>query len=188
MEADLYTPEGRVISEINFEIFKINGLLLQGGDQMIKSTSLTIARWLMLLALEETPITVAQAARLVGIRRQSAQRLVDALVEMGLVEFKPNRNHRRAMLASLTAAGQEKLCQAQSVHSAAANQLAEGLDPEKLAQALSVLQDLRLRLREKAREKMGTDGRELGKTIMYHPVSEDLENKLRQRKGGCRIS
>ncbi|MDL2271471.1 MarR family transcriptional regulator [Desulfovibrio sp. OttesenSCG-928-I05] len=188
MDSRLYSPEGRLVAEINFEIFKINGLLLQGGDQMIKSTSLTIARWLMLLALEEMPITVAQASRLVGIRRQSAQRLVDALVEMDLVEFKPNRNHRRAMLACLTEAGKEKLCQAQSVHSAAANSLADGMEPEMLQQALSVLQNIHLRLREKAREKLGSGERELNKTIMYHPVSEDLENKLRQRSKSCGIS
>ena len=179
MDTNRYTSEGRLIAEINFEIFKINTLLMQGGDRMMKSTSLTIARWLMLLALEDTPITVAQAARLVGIRRQSAQHLVDALAENGLVELVPNQNHRRAMLVKITDLGRGKLRQAEVVHSDATNNLARGMDVNALVVTRETLYAVRRRIKELNMQNAEEEKSSLPSA--FCGMSEDLENRLRKR-------
>jgi DNA-binding MarR family transcriptional regulator len=189
MERGAYTPEGKLVSEVNFEIFKVNTLLLQGGDRMIKSTSLTIARWLMLLALEERPITAAQAARLMGSRRQSAQHLVDALASAGLVELIPNQNHRRAMLARLTDSGRESMRRADAVCCAAANELAEGLSAAVLSQVKDTLVELRRRIKEMHRRHFAEEKCSI-EASSFPRMSEDLENRLRSRhasRSGVRL-
>jgi DNA-binding MarR family transcriptional regulator len=51
------------------------------------------------------PRTVSGIARVMGLTRQSVQRLADALVEAGITEYADNPAHRRAKLLRPTAAG-----------------------------------------------------------------------------------
>jgi DNA-binding MarR family transcriptional regulator len=72
------------------------------GDQ-------TLARWVILDAIEDRPSTVAQIARRRGIARQAVQRVADLLVRDGLAAYEPNPRHRRAKLLRPTERGQEVL-------------------------------------------------------------------------------
>lgn len=146
MDISHYTPEGKVLADLTAEMFRIQDLLSLAGDRLTKTTSLTIARFMVLHALRKEPRTVAHTARLMGIRRQSAQRTVDLLAELGLVAFEPNTHHRRAMLVRLTEAGRKTLDQAARVHANWINELAVGLELEELRCAKRLLEELHCRL------------------------------------------
>jgi DNA-binding MarR family transcriptional regulator len=56
-------------------------------------------------AVLREPLTVSGIARVMGLTRQSVQRLADALVGDGLAEYLPNPAHRRAKLLRPTERG-----------------------------------------------------------------------------------
>ncbi len=88
------------------EIFRLNGQLLATAESISRSINVTPARWQTIATLRHGPLTVAQIARQLGLRRQSVQYNVNLLVEQGLAELLPNPSHRRASLVGLTRQGQ----------------------------------------------------------------------------------
>ena len=94
-----------VLWDLVLRVFRLNGLLLDAGDRLTEGSGLTAARWQVLGAVLREPLTVAAAARSMGLARQSVQRLADVLVEEGLCEFLPNPAHRRAKLLAPTDRG-----------------------------------------------------------------------------------
>jgi DNA-binding MarR family transcriptional regulator len=78
---------------------------LDAADRLTEGSGLTAARWQVLGAVLHEPLTVAAAARSMGLARQSVQRLADVLVEEGLCEFLPNPAHQRAKLLAPTDRG-----------------------------------------------------------------------------------
>lgn len=88
------------------EVFRLNGQLLATAESMSRSINVTPARWQTIATLRHEPLTVAQVARQLGLRRQSVQHNVNLLVEQGLAELLPNPHHRRASLVGLTRQGQ----------------------------------------------------------------------------------
>ncbi len=79
------------------------------GEDLAKLGGQTLARWVVLDAAEDAPVTVAQIARLRGIARQSVQRVADLLVRDGLAVYEDNPDHRRAKLLRPTARGRRAL-------------------------------------------------------------------------------
>ena len=67
------------------EIFRANGLLLAAGDRLSKDLGLTSARWQVMGAIGDGPLTASQVARRMGLTRQSVQRVVDLLAGEGLI-------------------------------------------------------------------------------------------------------
>ncbi|MEZ5472731.1 MAG: MarR family transcriptional regulator [Marinicella sp.] len=102
-----HSTEGALLTEIVLDIFKLNGLLILEGDQLSKEHGLTSARWKVLgaLAPSDTPLTVSDVAKLMGLTRQAIQRLVNEMETLGLLELKANPKHKRAKLLSLTQKG-----------------------------------------------------------------------------------
>lgn len=88
------------------EVFRLNGQLLATAESMSRSINVTPARWQTIATLRHEPLTVAQVARQLGLRRQSVQHNVNLLVQQGLAELLPNPHHRRASLVGLTKRGQ----------------------------------------------------------------------------------
>ena len=89
-----HSPSGAAMTELVLEIFRVNGLLLAVGDRLTRELGLTSARWQVLGALADGPLTAAQIARNMGLKRQSVQRLVDVLSEQGILIFEDNPHHR----------------------------------------------------------------------------------------------
>lgn len=85
--------------------FRLNGFFLHAADGLTAGSALTTARWQVLRAVLREPLTVAGAARSMGLTRQSVQRVADALVAEGLCEYLPNPAHRRAKLLAPTEEG-----------------------------------------------------------------------------------
>ena len=93
------------MSELVVHVFRLNGLLIALGDAMGEPSGQTSARWRVLAAIDETPLSVAQIARAWWLTRQSVQRVADVLVEDGLAAYEDNPNHRRAKLVRITPRG-----------------------------------------------------------------------------------
>lgn len=99
------TPAGDAVSELAVHVFRLNGLLTAAGDAMAGPAGQTTARWRVLAAIEDQPLTVAQVARAWRLARQSVQRVADLLVDDGLATYQENPNHRRAKLLRILPAG-----------------------------------------------------------------------------------
>ena len=132
------------ITEIMLETFRLNGALLEAGDQLVKDLGLTSARWQVLgaITLEGRPQTVAQIARRMGLSRQAVQRVVHDLVAHGLVQLADNPDHKRAPLVALTDDGKTNYDKAIERQDAWASSLAEAFSPEEVILALDVLKKL----------------------------------------------
>ena|SRR5918995_2420883 len=96
-------------AELVIEVFRLNGQLIQVGDELAKPVGLTSSRWQVLGVVEHAPASVAHVARKMGLSRQSVQRTADVLAEDGLVEYTDNPHHRRAKLVKMTPRGREAL-------------------------------------------------------------------------------
>ena len=98
-------PSRDGLNDLVLKVFRLNGRLLNAADRLTEGSGLTAARWQVLGAVLREPLTVAAAARSMGLARQSVQRLADVLVEEGLCEFLPNPAHQRAKLLAPTDRG-----------------------------------------------------------------------------------
>jgi Transcriptional regulators len=137
------SPGGRLLSELILEVFRVNRLLLDAGDELAAPAGLSSARWQVLGVVEHGPITAASVARIMGLTRQAVQRTADGLEADGLIAYRPNPHHRRAQLLTLTAKGREALDTVQERHAEWANRLAESYSPEALQAVLATLRRVR---------------------------------------------
>jgi DNA-binding MarR family transcriptional regulator len=126
---------GDAFSELVVQAFRLDGLLTAAGDALAEPAGQTTARWRVLAAVEEAPMTVAQIARAWGLARQSVQRVADGLAADGLIAYDNNPAHRRAHLLRLTAKGRARLRQIQTAQRRWANDLGEQIGAEKLHRA-----------------------------------------------------
>lgn len=137
------------MTELVLEIFRVNGLLLAVGDRLTRELGLTSARWQVLGALADGPLTAAQIARNMGLKRQSVQRLVDVLAEQGILMFEDNPHHRRAKLVRLTEAGQRKYEQISKIQARWVNSVSRDLDEKELNAAVALLRDIEVQLQQR---------------------------------------
>jgi len=144
-----HSPAGAAMTELVLEIFRVNGLLLAVGDRLTKGLGLSSARWQVLGALSNGPLTAAQIARNMGLQRQGVQRLVDLLDEEGVVAFEDNPHHRRAKLVRMTDAGQRKHAQISRIQARWVNGLSRGLSAKELRTAVALLRNIDVRLRQR---------------------------------------
>ncbi len=142
------------VSELVLTVFRLNGRLVEAGNELVMDLGLTSAWWQVLgaLALAPTPLPVAHIARNMGLTRQGVQRIVDLLEKNGLVRYAPNPHHARAKLVVLTETGHAAMNAAQSRQHPWAQAIATTLGPERLAAALDVLAQLELYLANAASE------------------------------------
>jgi DNA-binding MarR family transcriptional regulator len=140
------TAAGRTLTELILEVFRVNGRLLGAGDALTRPAGQTSARWQVLGALDEAPLTVAAVGRRMGLARQSVQRIADILEREGLVEYGPNPGHQRAKLATLTPRGRTTLNAITNRQIEWANQVVRRVPEADLAHALRTLRLLRQRI------------------------------------------
>jgi DNA-binding MarR family transcriptional regulator len=143
-----HSPLGAAMTDLILQTFRLNGLLLSEGDRLTKGLGLTSARWQVMGALADGPLTAAQIARNMGLRRQSVQRLVDLLETENIVVFEPNPHHRSAMLVRLTEEGQRKYARISQVQARWVNGLSLGFEVRKIENAVALLRDVQTRLQQ----------------------------------------
>jgi DNA-binding MarR family transcriptional regulator len=146
------TPEGAAATDLILAVFRANGLLLAGGDQLSATEDLTSARWQVLgaIALADRPLTVPQIARRMGLTRQSVHATVKRLIADGLVELEPNADHRRSRLVRLSQLGQRRYAAIDERQVGWVNRLARGIDRSELETAVRVIDELCARLEAEA--------------------------------------
>ncbi len=123
-------------------VFRLNGQFLGVAEELAKPAGLTAAWWQVLGAVLKEPLPVSGIARVMGITRQSVQRIADLLVERGLAEYVPNPAHRRAKLLRPTEEGLAAVRRITPGHAAFADRLAETLGEAGLAETVRVLERL----------------------------------------------
>ena len=109
------------------------------GEALAKPSGQTLARWLVLEAVQDAPATVAQVARTLHLARQGVQRLADLLVRDGLAVYQDNPAHRRAKLLELTPRGRATLRTIQKAQVTWADALGAQLGEDDLRQASILL-------------------------------------------------
>lgn len=141
------TPEATALTDLILDVFRLNGQLLTEGDRLTKSLGLTSARWQVLgaIGLAGHPLTVAQAARRIGVTRQAVQRIANDLQSLGFTNFENNPDHARAKLIALTNKGRETLERLETRQIEWSNNLAKGIDGSQLRDAVRLLGDLQSR-------------------------------------------
>ena len=141
-----YSPGGEAFTQLVIETFRLNGRLLEAGDELCAGLGLTSARWQVLGAIKEDRLPVAHIARNMGLTRQAVQRVADELEREGFIVFTGNPHHRRAKLTGLTEKGRAALDEVTKRQIAWANEVAAGIDPTALSAAAKLGETLRQRL------------------------------------------
>jgi DNA-binding MarR family transcriptional regulator len=133
------TPAGDAFSWFAIQVIRLSARLTAAGDALARPAGQTSARWLVMAAVEHEPATVARIARVLGLTRQSVQRVADLLELEGLAWFIDNPEHRRARLLQLTPRGRAALATIQAAQREWANELGAEIGADGLTQASSVL-------------------------------------------------
>ncbi|MFF3546166.1 MarR family winged helix-turn-helix transcriptional regulator [Streptomyces platensis] len=124
-------PEGpgapELLSRTALAVFRLNGQFLSVADGLARPAGLTAAWWQVLGAVLPEPLSVAGIARVMGITRQSVQRIADLLVARGLAVYRPNPAHRRAKLLTPTEEGRAAVARITPGHGEFAARLGEQL-------------------------------------------------------------
>lgn len=136
------TETQELLSDTALAVFRLNGQFLAVAEGLARPVGLTVARWQVLGAIMNEPLSVAGIARVMGITRQSVQRTADILVDEGLAEYLPNPAHRRAKLIRRTDAGHAAVRRISPGHRAFAERLAKELGPKEFAESLQALTNL----------------------------------------------
>src|SRR5690606_28627180 len=131
-----------LLSRAALGVFRLNGQFLQLAEELARPAGLTAARWQVLGAVLGEPLPVAGIARVMGITRQSVQRIADLLVGQGLAEYRPNPAHRRAKLLAPTEEGRAAIARIDPGHAAFAERLAHAYGEADLAGAVAALERL----------------------------------------------
>lgn len=154
MSSVKHTPAGAIATGLIVETFRLNGRLLEAGDDLVADIGLTSARWQVLgaIAASPVPLPVSHIARNMGLTRQAVQRIANELERDGLVRFAPNPHHERAKLMVTTDKGGRAFETAMARQAPWANKLAKGLDADDLAAALRVVSAVRKRLEADAQD------------------------------------
>lgn len=132
------------ITHLTLTVFRLNGVLLHWGDQLVEPLGLTSARWQMLgaIALAGTPLTAPQVGEAMGVTRQGAQKQLNLLLEQGMVESRPNPAHRRSPLYVLTPQGREIYKQVDELWASQAAELATLVPAAQAREATETLKSI----------------------------------------------
>ncbi|HEX6272766.1 MAG TPA: MarR family transcriptional regulator [Polyangiaceae bacterium] len=137
---------GALFTGLVLEVFKLNRLLLDAGDAVAAPAGLTSARWQVLGVVEHGPVSVADVARTMGLKRQSVQEVAHGLAATEMIEWLDNPKHQKSKLMRLTRKGKKAMELLAERHADWANALAAAHPARSLAAALETLVALRKRL------------------------------------------
>ncbi len=96
------------LTAVALSVFKLNGLLIEWGNQFSDPHGLTSARWQVLgaISLAPHPPSIPQIGAVKGVTRQGVLKQINLLIKDGLIEPLPNPAHARSPLYTPTAKGQ----------------------------------------------------------------------------------
>ena len=91
------------------ELFEAAGVGRRFGERIAAGQGQSQARWQTMWIIDQQQLSVPQAARRLGISRQSVQRVIDDLLDQAMVEAVPNPDHKTSPLYRLTDQGGDVL-------------------------------------------------------------------------------
>lgn len=91
------------------DVYQLAATSRRTSESIAARAGQTVARWHVLSAVSTTPLTVAAAARRLGLARQSVHRVVNELLAEGLLSASANPDHKGAPLIRTTSAGDRVL-------------------------------------------------------------------------------
>jgi DNA-binding MarR family transcriptional regulator len=134
------TEAGDAFSGLVVRVLRLGALLAQEGDALASGAAgQTTARWQVLAAVEDEPRSVSSVAHLLGLARQSVQRVANVLEASGLVTYEDNPHHRRARLVTLTDEGRATLGLIQQAQRPWADAIGASIGTEDLLHACALL-------------------------------------------------
>lgn len=140
-------------NDLIVEVFRLNGCLLATADRLASRFGITAARWQVLgaIGLPAVPETVARLARTMGLTRQSVQRVVNEMVDEGMLCLMDNPHHQRAKLVTMTDKGRKAFESALKLQVPWVRALSSGIETKRIDEARQVLETLRERLERQDR-------------------------------------
>ncbi len=133
------SPAGEAFTTLVDQVVHLVRYFTTAGDKLAEPSGQTLARWLVLEAVEAAPASVAQIARGLRLARQSVQRVADLLVRDGLAVYEENPRHRRSKLLRLTPQGLSVLRQIQKAQREWADASGAEIGEADLRQASAIL-------------------------------------------------
>jgi len=108
----------------------------------------SLAQYHLLEPLAGGPRTNRELAELAGISAPTATRMVDGLLERGLVTRVEDPTDRRAVVISLSATGRDAVARKESEYDAARSRIAAALEPHEQELATDLLRRLAAAIEE----------------------------------------
>lgn len=143
------TVAGDAFTELVVQVTGLAWFVTAAGEALARTGGQTLARWVVLDAIEDGPATVAQVARRRGIARQAVQRVANLLVDDGLAVFEDNPQHRRAKLLRPTPDGREALRIISQAQQPWADELGEEVGEDELNRASELLTHIQQAIEER---------------------------------------
>lgn len=140
--------KGEALTALILETFRLNGALLAAGNKLTRPMGMTSARWQVMGAMagSKHSLTVAQIARRMGLARQGVQRIVNDLVDSGLVVLEENIDHKRSPLVTITNRGAEVMAEIDAAQAEWVNELTRGFTQNQIVEALELMETIRERV------------------------------------------
>ena len=136
------TQAAKLLTEIVLLTFRLEGGFIAAADRISAPSGLTAARWKVLGAMLYEKRSVAEIGRMMGLARQSVQRLADILVDEGLARYEDNPAHKSAKLLSPTAEGRARIARLAGRQTKWANKVSSGIDRASLTTTRNMLMRL----------------------------------------------
>jgi MarR family transcriptional regulator, transcriptional regulator for hemolysin len=134
--------------QIVSQLVETSRLLRNYIDHRAKTRGTTRAQWIVLFRLrEQEGLSQVDLADVLELQPISLVRLLDRLVEQGLVERRSDPRDRRANRLFLTAAGRQLANDLDSLRDAIATDVLQGLPVAALETSLKVLRDVKDRIK-----------------------------------------
>jgi DNA-binding MarR family transcriptional regulator len=130
---------GEAFNDVLMLVLSLNGRFTAAGEALAKPAGQSLARWVVLAACQNGPLSVSDIARRLGLARQSVQRIADVLVTDGLCAYRDNPHHQRAKLLEVSAGGLAVLAQIEAAQHQWADALGRRIGEEVLHRAATAL-------------------------------------------------
>ena len=143
------TEAAALLTEIVLLVFRLERDFLEAADKISAPAGLTAARWKVLGAVLDDARTVADIGRIMGLARQSVQRLADVLVSEGLAAYRENPAHQSARLLTPSKAGRAAIGRLRERQATWANAVSKDLTTQRLGECKQTIAALIARVEDK---------------------------------------
>src|SRR6201995_3305074 len=131
------------------QLVESSRLLRNYIDHRAKSRGTTRAQWIVLFRLrEQEGLSQVDLAEVLEVQPISLVRLLDRLVEQGLLERQHDPKDRRANRLFLTASGKQLVDDLDGLRDAIADDVTKNVPPEAIETSLGALREIKCRIKK----------------------------------------